>query len=1092
MQKTLSFLLAMVTLLACLCPAASVAGEVAPMSLVQSGSSGGMIRVWLSSIRGNTTYNLTLAGTYTFAGQTLYSGSRVKVEFSGGVVYVTVDGGARTAMGSSVTLGRQGGGVKIAESLSPANTYPGDMRFFYSGSTSYVVCTLYIEDYIYGVLPYEMSNSFPLEALKAQAVAARTFAAYSLKSGGTYDVTDTVSYQVFRGVDSGKSRCIQAADETKGMVLKHNGGYIEASFGASNGGQTETRYNAWGGTSAMGYQQVKDDPFDLANTASVVKSYTIYETPGSGQSSVAYTMLQNALVSRYGGYAGQYSIERVTGVSVHTPKYAAPSRVYTTMTVSLQYSGGKTASVDLPLFASVKRALGLNINSTDNELFTVDKVTGGYRVSSRRYGHGIGMSQRGAQQMANMGYSFLDILGFYYQGAQLIRVSFSSNWSGGSPPSATDSVTDLPTVAPGGTATGRVTLENAGSRLNVRSGPDTSYGTLGTIPNGATVIITGTQGSWYAIQYGSVTGYVSSRYVTKDGMVDPAPTTMPGAAIATVVLENVRETLNLRAEASMYGQIVTKLAHGTVLTVVEQGPVWTQVRYGVLTGYVMNRYIVITNTNAPTASPLPTATPVTMQRGVVTLSSGMLNMRNAPDGNAGIVTRLPNGATVVVTETGDIWCRVVYGVYEGYVMRRYLFLETISVVTAPPQPTATPTAVAPLKGIISLSSGRLNLRSAPSTDAKSLALIPNGAEVTVTNMNDVWCEVTYAGSAGYVMRRYVLIQGNSVVTTPAPTAIVNASTAWVTSKSGGKVNIRAGQSTNTAILGTAPYGAEVAVLEAGLQWSRIQYGGTVGYMANNYLVFSTVGQTPGVNATATFVAAPTAQPTDAPTQVIIATDSGRPINLRNGASLQSQVVLQIPSGASAVKLSAVDTWTYIQYNGQLGYVASEYVRAGGNTLIQQNVAAMPGAIATPTMPPTLRETVVNEGTVRSSAGTGSATVRRTPNAQAEGVATLPEGTAVEVLGYEGAGAQWLRIRCGNVAGYALRSDFALSQRVGVVRLQDGSGSLNVRAAPSEDGDIVGRVGHGLGVTVLEESGGWVRVRLESGATGYALAAYLEN
>ena len=78
-----------------------------------------------------------------------------------------------------------------------------------------------------GVLPYEMDNSFPLEALKAQAVAARTYALKKMSvQAATYDVVDTTSDQVYNGTPSGNARCAQAVQETSGIVGTVGGEYM--------------------------------------------------------------------------------------------------------------------------------------------------------------------------------------------------------------------------------------------------------------------------------------------------------------------------------------------------------------------------------------------------------------------------------------------------------------------------------------------------------------------------------------------------------------------------------------------------------------------------------------------------------------------------------------------------------------------------------------------------------------------------------------------------------------------------------------------------------------------------------------------------
>ena len=106
-------------------------------------------------------------------------------------------------MGKSFTLRRHSttgsNGVKISQARRPSNLYPGDLEFkavsTSSGYKLYTIAHIYIEDYLYGVLPYEMGSSAPLEALKAQAVAARTYTVRMMyyRSSSYYDVVDTTA-----------------------------------------------------------------------------------------------------------------------------------------------------------------------------------------------------------------------------------------------------------------------------------------------------------------------------------------------------------------------------------------------------------------------------------------------------------------------------------------------------------------------------------------------------------------------------------------------------------------------------------------------------------------------------------------------------------------------------------------------------------------------------------------------------------------------------------------------------------------------------------------------------------------------------------
>ncbi|MFH1512283.1 MAG: SpoIID/LytB domain-containing protein, partial [Bacillota bacterium] len=155
-----------------------VSVESAPFSQA-SASQNGMVRVYLSSLGSPSSISLTISGSYSLSnGTALSSGETLSVSFSGSTGALTLTrGGASYSMGSVFSLRRHSttgsNGVKIAQARKPGNLYPGDIEFRAvaqsSGYKLYVIAHIYIEDYLYGVVPYEMGSSAPMEALKAQA-----------------------------------------------------------------------------------------------------------------------------------------------------------------------------------------------------------------------------------------------------------------------------------------------------------------------------------------------------------------------------------------------------------------------------------------------------------------------------------------------------------------------------------------------------------------------------------------------------------------------------------------------------------------------------------------------------------------------------------------------------------------------------------------------------------------------------------------------------------------------------------------------------------------------------------------------------------
>ena len=211
----------LLTLLALL-PVPSI---LADSGVVSGTTVSGTVRVYLSSIASNTSVDVSVDGSYSIGGDTgraIVRGTKLTVSNSGGTLLMRMNGQTQT-MGSRFKLRRHQSsgenGVRIAQARKPQSLYPGDIEFIAKGGNVQIIVHVYMEDYMRGVLPYEMDNSFPLEALKAQAVAARTYALKKMSAqAATYDLVDTTSDQVYNGTPSGNDRCVQAVKETSGIV----------------------------------------------------------------------------------------------------------------------------------------------------------------------------------------------------------------------------------------------------------------------------------------------------------------------------------------------------------------------------------------------------------------------------------------------------------------------------------------------------------------------------------------------------------------------------------------------------------------------------------------------------------------------------------------------------------------------------------------------------------------------------------------------------------------------------------------------------------------------------------------------------------
>ena len=156
--------------------------------------------------------------------------------------------------------------------------YRGDLKIYNHSGSLDVVNVVGLQGYLYSVVPREMPSSWPLEALKAQAVAARGYAVRAARATW-YDIYDNTDDQVYGGLDyssgedPGSTAAVQA---TAGEVLKYGGSVISAYFSSSNGGRTAASVDTWGGS--LPYLASKQDPFDL-NGSNPNRNWTVVLSP---------------------------------------------------------------------------------------------------------------------------------------------------------------------------------------------------------------------------------------------------------------------------------------------------------------------------------------------------------------------------------------------------------------------------------------------------------------------------------------------------------------------------------------------------------------------------------------------------------------------------------------------------------------------------------------------------------------------------------------------------------------------------------------------------------------------------------------------
>ena len=535
------------------------------------------IRVYLRRLQVEDTLRVTVKGQYaTQDGRLSFSDGAKLVVVLRGDQLVLHTGQTAVVMGSSIKLVR-------CQSETPGylllnngtGMYEGDLSLDIVENAIRPILTINVEDYLLGVVPFEMGDSFPLEALKAQAVTARTYALRKSGSSGAYDVEDTTNDQAYRGRTTSSPLSEQAVTETKGLCGVYRGALASCFYSASNGGQTELGQHVWptDAPDAYGYMDMRDDPYDLENRNSVVKRYTLQKKPGEKGIGEA---LHQALTTAMGEQLSALGVEvdgelvrfdEIQSVEAVTPKYDGDSRLMTELRFTVKISVRdytfrqtpspqlaasstphadetpaptatpafspyrkvkETVTVTLPIFTEAERAMGLSINVSQNELITVSDIGSAFLIESRRFGHGVGMSQRGAEQMARQyGMTYKQILAFYYPGMGVVSYDTGSaplptlNAELMATPAPTPSPTPRPTLMPvstnqmpEGAYLAIVSNIDEDSTLNLREQPNTSAEVIRRLyKNQPLIVLSVSKDGWAHVKTDVMEGYVRSEYL---------------------------------------------------------------------------------------------------------------------------------------------------------------------------------------------------------------------------------------------------------------------------------------------------------------------------------------------------------------------------------------------------------------------------------------------------------------------------------------------------------------------------------------------------------------------------------------------------
>lgn len=496
--------------------------------------------------------------------------------------------------------------VKV-DSVSMGNkdtdrTYRGDMNIYYfdkTGSYSkrwaglYLVNNVYMEDYIQGVVAAEMgkenkqnqAKGWPVEAQKAQAVAARTFAMNKTRSSLVFDVYDTSKSQAYFGITDWCKAAVQA---TAGQILYYDNKVLRVHYTGTNGGDTEVTANYWGeGETGCGKESVREDIYDLMVSG---KDYVEYaEIPVNYNASNKYvkSLVDNVLIPNLTASGYAVSSAAYQSLSISVPKC---------LDMSCTHHNRKNMPADQVCnhFCSVDIAFyGVTINGTQQigtvstnvgekdfyvdrplEFFVTGKlkyywlkenVTNGvvtsYTIRHARNASGTGLSQYGAKYRALEGHKYDAILDFYFPQSSIAPLA-----------------SDISRPAIQAKPSVRYDARVLGSTARVFSQKSAASDAIATIQADNTVFVNEISGKWAHVSCGSASGYIAASTLERTPV--------------RVTTANISKNISVWPEPDSMTTALCTVEKGTVLELIEANaaPGWHKVNTASGAGYIPARY----------------------------------------------------------------------------------------------------------------------------------------------------------------------------------------------------------------------------------------------------------------------------------------------------------------------------------------------------------------------------------------------------------------------------------------------------------------------------------------------------------------------
>ena len=478
--------------------------------------------------------------------------------------------------------------------------------------------------------------------------------------------------------------------------------------------------------------------------------------------------------------------------------------------------------------------------------------------------------------------------------------------------------------------------------LGLRKGADSSHEIITSIPSGARVnIIDKVSDNWYKVGYKDFVGYVQSKHIRVLG--DNLNQDNVGLISAN--------QLNVRTSPNENGQVIGTLHKNDKISVLDKSiDGWYKIDFNGRRAYVSSKYVNLISYKNNEVKKEVKKEPIE-GTGKVNITTA-LNVRQAATSNSRIVGSLKGGEKVNIISESNGFYKIEFNNSYGYVYSKYISKdgksENVQAVKqeevkkeAKVAPKAAPVVLAARSlnktGIVNVSSS-LNVRSGASTSSKVIGSLSGNSKVTIVGEEGAFYKIEYKGSHGYVAKEYIkdITGSNNNSNQGTTTTPEKPSTPESTQKTGivnvsSSLNVRSGASTSSKVIGSLSGNSKVTIVGEEGAFYKIEYKGSHGYVAKEYIKDVTGSNNNSNQGTTTTPEKPSTPENSKKTGVVTASKG---LNVRKEANTSSQIVGILNSGESVEILGEENGFYKITYKGQEAYASKNYINIfDGNSTV---------------------------------------------------------------------------------------------------------------------------------------------------------------